>query len=77
MSRLTHYLTTPLALLALAGLLNAADAAAQQGPPPPAFLTTVRSSQSFDQTVKYAAWALVAGTAILGVATILLVIAAW
>ncbi len=51
MSHLTHYMTTPLAMLALAGLLNAADAAAQQGPPPPAFLTTVQSSRSFDATV--------------------------
>ena len=51
MSRLPHYMTTPLALLALTWLLHAADGAAQQGPPPPEFLTTVQSSRSFDETV--------------------------
>ena len=51
MFRLARNITVPLALFTLTGLLHAADGAAQQGPPPPEFLTTVRSSQSFDQTV--------------------------
>ncbi len=51
MSRLIHYRTTPLALLALTGFLHAPDGAAQQGPPAPEFLTTVQSSRPFDETV--------------------------
>ena len=51
MFRLRHHTTKPLVLFALAGLMNAADGTAQQGPPPPEFLTTVQSSRSFDATV--------------------------
>lgn len=51
MFRLARNITTPLALLVLTGLFNAVHVAAQQGPPPPDFLSTVRSSLSFDETV--------------------------